>query len=273
MVKKLRIGIVGCGAIGTSLAKVISRDFTTQAKLTSLYDIDKNKAWGLARKLKTKALVSPRLDYLIKRSDLVIEAASVKSSLFIAKDALNKGRDIMIMSVGGVVAHVHQLSRLAKRNQAKVYIPSGAVCGIDALKAAAQKKIKKIVLTTHKHPKSLSNIDYVRQKGIRLDKISQDTVLFSGNARQAMRLFPQNINVAGVLSLAGIGQARTQVKIIASPSTKRNIHQVCVESDAGRIITRVENIVHPDNPKTSFLAVLSAVAMLRQILQPVRVGT
>ncbi|MGD9014636.1 MAG: aspartate dehydrogenase [Candidatus Omnitrophota bacterium] len=273
MTKKKRIGIVGCGAIGTSLAKVITRDFTTQAELTSLYDIDKNKARGLVRKLKTKALLSPRLDYLIKRSDLVIEAASAKSSLFIAKKALNKGRDIMIMSVGGVVTHIHQLSRMAKRKQAKVYIPSGAICGIDALKAAAQKEIKKIILTTRKHPRSLSNIDYVRKKGIRLDRITQDRVLFSGNALQAMRFFPQNINVAGVLSLAGIGQARTQVKIIASPSIKRNIHQVYIESDAGKIITRVENIVHPDNPKTSFLAVLSAVAMLRQILQPVRVGT
>ena len=132
---------------------------------------------------------------------------------------------------------------------------------------------EKVILITRKNPKSFQGLDYLKHKGIRLDKIKSDTVLFSGNARQAIKYFPQNINVAATLSIAGIGQARTQVKIIASPRVKRNIHEVYIESDAGRISTRVENLVHPDNPKTSFLAVLSAIAMLRQILEPVRVGT
>ncbi len=270
----MKIGIVGCGAIGTSLAKTIVSDFASQARLVSLYDIDKNKSLGLAKKLKVnEAIVTPKLDYLIEKADLVIEAADARSCLSIAKSVLNKGRDIIIMSVGGAVAHINQLRNLALKNQSKIYIPSGAICGIDALMAASQKKIKKIILTTRKNPKSFGDIDYIRQKGIRLDKIRKDIILFSGNARQAIKLFPQNINVAATLSIAGIGQAGTQVKIIASPKVKRNIHEIYIESDAGRISTRVENLVHPDNPKTSFLAVLSAIATLRQILDPVRVGT
>ena len=288
MAKKLRIGIVGCGAIGTSLAKTIVSNFHRQARLVSLYDIDKNKALGLARKLapslnryrkgyplglKAKSLFSPSLDYLIKKADLVIEAAKARSCLSIAKSVLNKGRDIMIMSVGGVIAHTNQLSNLARRNQAKVYIPTGAICGIDALKAASEKKIKRVILTTRKHPRSFAGVDYIRQKGIKLGQIKKDTLLFSGNARQAIKFFPQNINVAATLSIVGIGQEKTQVKIIACPKLERNIHEIYIESAAGRISTRVENLLHPDNPKTSFLAVLSAIATLRQILEPVRTGT
>ena len=272
--KLLRIGIVGCGAIGTSLAKAIVSDFAPQAKLAALYDIDRNKVLVLVKKLKAESTVIARsLESLIKRSDLVIEAAAAKSCLAITSSALKKGRDIMIMSVGGIVAQVSQLKKQALKNQAKIYIPSGAVSGIDALKAASQKKIKKIILITRKNPKSFENLDYIKRKGIRLDKIKKDIILFSGNARQAIKFFPQNINIAATLSIAGVGQRRTQVKIIASPKVKRNIHEISIESDVAKISTRVENLLHPDNPKTSFLAVLAAIATLRQILEPIRIGT
>lgn len=272
--ERLRIGIVGCGAIGTSLAKAVIKKFARQAKLASLNDIDKNKALLLAGRLKIGgSVVSGSLDNLIKKSDLVIEATDVKSCPAIVKSALDKGRDVIVMSVGGVAAHTRQLEIMAHRHQARVYIPSGAICGVDALKAASQGRIKKVVLITRKNPRSFENIDYIRRRKIKLGNIKKDTVLFSGSARRAIKLFPQNINVAATLSIAGIGQAGTQVKIVASPSVRRNIHEIYIESDAGRILSRVENLVHPDNPKTSFLAVLSAIAMLKQILEPVRVGT
>jgi aspartate dehydrogenase len=271
--RKLRIGIVGCGAIGTSLARAVVSKFSKQARLVSLYDIERSKAMHLARKLHTDSIVATSLNHLIERVDLVIEAADSKSCLSIAKRVLNKRCDIIIMSVGGIVTRLNQLKRLARNNRAKVYIPSGAICGIDALMAASQKKIKKVILVTRKNPRSFEGINYIKRKGIMLDKIKTETILFSGNAKEAISFFPQNINVAATLSIAGIGEKKTQVKIVASPGVKRNIHEICIESDAGRISTRVENLIHPDNPKTSFLAVLSAIATLRQILEPVRVGT
>jgi len=110
------------------------------------------------------------------------------------------------------------------------------------------------------------------KKKIRLDNITQDTVIFQGSAAQAIRAFPQNINVAATLSAAGIGIDNTVVRIVASPGLTRNIHEVEIESEAGRIVTRTENLVHPDNPKTSYLAVLSAIATLKQILEPIKIG-
>jgi len=177
------------------------------------------------------------------------------------------------MSVGGIVSHFRKLSSLAKKYNAKVYIPSGAISGIDALKAAKIGKIKKVILTTTKNPLSFKGVGYVEEKRIDLKRIKKDTVLFSGTAKDAVKYFPQNINVAAILSIAGLGEDKTEVKIIASPEINKNIHEIEIESEAARIFTRTENILHPDNPKTSYLAVLSAVATLKQILEPVRIGT
>ena len=273
MPKKLKIGIVGCGAIGTSLAKAVLKHFCAEAKLSSFFDIDSDKAKGLAKICRIKSsIVAGSLDSLIKSSDLVIEAAQIKSCWEIARRSLSQGRDIIILSVGGVVNKVKELTEIARKNNAKIYIPSGAVCGIDGLKAASLGRIKKVILTTRKNPASFEGVDYIRRKKINLDKIKKDTVLFSGNALGAIKAFPKNINVAATLSIAGIGAVKTKVRIIASPGVKRNIHEIYIESDTGVLTSRVQNLIHPSNPKTSFLAVLSATAMLKQILEPVRIG-
>ncbi len=256
------------------MAKTVSRDLTKAARLAALHDLIRDKSEKLSLKLTGKKdLAVDSLDQLICKSDLVIEAAHANCSLDIARKAVLKGKDAMIMSVGGVVGGFVSLTRSASRANARIYIPSGAIAGIDALKAAHLGKVRKVVLTTRKNPLSFKGVKYVQDKKIKLDKIKKDTVLFSGSARQAMKFFPQNVNVAGILSLAGIGADRTRVKIIASPSALRNIHEIEIESEAGKVFTRTENILHPDNPKTSFLAVLSAVATLKQILEPSRVGT
>ena len=268
MLKKLKIGIVGYGAIGSSLAKAIRSSFSKDAGLAAIYDIDKNKPGLANNKLSVSTLAQ-----LIKKSDLVIECASVGSSWNIARAALAKGRSIIIMSVGGVIRHYQQLRSLAGKHKAKVYIPSGAISGIDALKAAGIGRIKKVMLTTRKNPLSFKGVKFVQAKGIKLDKIKKDTILFFGPASEAVKYFPQNINVAAVLSLSGIGPHKTLIKIVASPSVHKNIHEIQIHSEAADIFTRTENILHPHNPKTSYLAVLAAVATLKQIIEPVKIGT
>lgn len=271
---KLKIGIVGCGAIGSSLAKFIATGLSTQAKLSGLYDIDRAKSDKLSRLIsKSSSLAVGGLGDLIARSDLIIEAASASGAWKIASCALKEGRDVMIMSAGGMVSCFGRLRLLAEKNKARVYIPSGAIAGIDAVKAAGMGGIKTITLTTYKNPYSFKGVKYIESRGINLKRIKKDTVLFCGPAKEAVRHFPQNINVAAVLSLAGAGPGKTIVKIIASPRTKKNIHEIRVESSAGNIIARTENVLHPQNPRTSYLAVLSAMAALRQIMEPVRIGT
>jgi len=272
MPRPLRISIVGCGAIGTSLAKAVISQFRAQAKLISLYDINKQKAIKLAGKLKQPNLVTKDLSLAIRKADLVIEASSAACAFDIALKSIKAGCDIMVMSVGALLRDHQQLKREALRRGVRILIPSGAISGIDALKAAKFGGIKKVTLTTMKPPQAFKGVAYVAREKIDLEHIKKDTVIFNGNALAATRAFPQNINVAATLSLAGIGPQKTRVRIVASPGLKRNIHRIEIESQAGRITTVTENVIHPANPKTSYLAVLAALATIKGVLEPLKIG-
>jgi len=271
--KKIKIGIVGCGAIGSFLAKTIATDLSRYASLSGLYDINIKKACLLARGIGKSGILTLSLDDLIKKSDLVIEATILESAFDIVSKVLKTSRDVMVMSVGGIVNQLEELKLIALKRGVNIFIPSGAICGIDGLKASGCGKIKKVTLITTKPAYAFVDVPYIAKKKIRLKGLKKETVIFEGTARQAIRAFPKNINVAATLSLAGIGVDKTTVRIIASGRTHINTHQIEIESTAGKVITRTENIPHPDNPKTSYLAALSAVATLRQILEPVKIGT
>lgn len=270
---RLRIGIVGCGAIGSSLAQVVVKDFPGSARLSAVFDVQKEKSEKLAGQLKMRGLVCRDLGALIRSSDLVIEATHMRYACEIAHRVIARGKDIMVMSAGGILGRYEELRLKAGRTGAKIVVPSGAIAGIDAVKAAARGAIKSVVLTTTKSPRSFAGVAYVEKKKIKLDRIRRDTVIFEGTALEATRSFPQNINVAATLSMAGIGPKKTRVRIVASPRVSRNIHEIRIESAAGVVQTRTENVLHPRNPKTSYLAVLSAVAALKQILEPLKIGT
>ena len=155
----------------------------------------------------------------------------------------------------------------------RVYLPSGAVCGIDGLKSCRAGSIYSVTLTTRKPPRGLEGAPYLKEKNIRLSDIKGETVIFDGTAREAIKGFPQNVNVCAALSLAGIGADKTRVRIMTSPEYTKNIHEVRIEGDSGNISTRTENVPSKANPKTSQLAVFSAIATLEGIAKSVRVGT
>jgi aspartate dehydrogenase len=154
-----------------------------------------------------------------------------------------------------------------------VILPSGAIAGIDAVKAAKIAGIDSVTLTTSKPPYSLKGAPYLEEKGIDLDSIEKETVIFEGSALQAVKAFPKNINVSALLSIAGSGFGDTKVRIITSPEYNRNIHEIRLESKAGTFTFRAENVPFPSNPKTSYLAALSAMAALGEYLSGIRIGT
>lgn len=268
----IRIGIIGCGTIGSKIAEHIDANLKGKAKIAALSDIDTEKAKRLAASLRSR----PKVVFagrLIKSVDLVVEAASAKFSGRIAKEAIGAGKDILVMSTGGLLKEYGSLFKLAESKRANLYLPSGAICGLDGLKGARISKIRKVTLTTRKPPEGFKGAPYVVKNKIDLGGIRSDKVLFEGNAIKAMEGFPANINVAATLSLCGIGPERTKVRIIASPSIKRNIHEIEAEGKFGRLTARTENVPSPDNPKTSYMAILSAIATLEGIMGKVKVGT
>jgi aspartate dehydrogenase len=270
---KTRVGVVGCGAIGSSLAMLVARKMPGM-QVSRVFDLEASKSVTLSRRLCGSArLAAGSLEAVVSASDIVVEAASARCSAAIARSALQAGKSVLVMSVGGILAAAPGLQKLALRTGGRLLVPSGAVAGIDALKAMRWVKVSKVVLTTRKPAKAFANVRLPSGKTVDAASIGKDTVLFEGSARDAVRYFPQNINVAAVIALAGIGAGRTRVRIVASPGLKRNVHEVQVTSAAGVLTAVTENAVHPDNPKTSFLAVLSAAAALQGHTAPMRAGS
>lgn len=269
--RKIKVGIIGCGTIGGAIAAACREDLSESVDLVAICDIDKEKACGLAKALKRKVPVAG-MNALIKKSGLVVEAASSSTSAAVLSACIAAKRDCLIMSVGGLVGKEGLLS-LAAAKGVKVYIPSGAISGIDGLKSAMAGGVRSVTLTTRKPPKGLAGAPYLKENGIDISKINGETVVFEGSAEEAVKGFPQNVNVSAVLSLAGIGAKKTRVRIVTSPEYTANVHEIEVAGASGRIMTRTENLPSATNPKTSALAVFSAIATLKSAASSVRIGT
>ncbi len=268
----LKIGLVGCGAIGSEIAKAIDSG-EISADLVAVCDHNPETAMALIDRLQRKP-IKAKLEELVSLSDVVVEAASQRAVPAIARATLAKGKKLMIMSVGALMDgdFFREVQDLASKHNSRVFLPSGAIAGLDGIKSASIGTIEKITLTTTKNPKGLVGAPYIMQQGIDLGALTQAAVIFEGTASDAVKGFPANVNVAATLSLAARDVA-VHVKIVADPNIHVNRHEIVVEGEFGNIFTRVENVPSPSNPKTSYLAALSAIATLRSILEPVKIGT
>jgi len=267
------VGLIGCGNIGSFIARHLEK--AKHMQLASIYDVDKAQALKLASRLKKKPKISKNIPSLLQQVDFVVEAASQEVVRKNALQIVKAGKDLMIMSVGAFSdARLYdRITNEAGRHGVTVYLPSGAVCGVDGIKAACVGEVAGVLLTTTKPPKALRGVPYLQQKGIDVDKIRKPLVVFSGSAADAARLFPKNINVSTVLSLAGIGSEKTKVRVIADPAATRNVHEVHVVGECGEISITLLNKPSPSNPKTSLMACFSAARTLDDVGCGVRLGT
>lgn len=267
----MKIGLIGCGAIGRIIAIAIDR--TEDVEAIFLFDRSEEGARSLAARLE-KAVHVTSVDTLISKTDLVIEAASQEACKEYAPQVLWAGRDLMVMSVGAFAddKFSDHVRKLARQKGAKVYVPTGAIAGVDGVRCAAEGRIDEVLLETRKPPAGFKGNETVARKGIDLDGLKGEVVLFDGPARQACVEFPQNINVAAALSMAGVGFDDTRVRIIADPKVTTNQHTVYLRGSFGEMRAWVSNYPCPDNQKTSYLAALSAISLVRKIAGNVWVG-
>ena len=262
----MRITIVGCGAIGSMLAK--AADEMEEVKRIYLIDLKKEKAEKVAQGL-NKAIVVDDVEEELYHCDLVIEAASQVAAKDILAKTVGRGVDIMVMSVGALVDDDFRdmVYDKAKNCDAHIYIPSGALFGTDGLRAASQDKLSTVELISTSGPKSLAHIDYFDKQGINVNDIKERKVVYSGSAREAVKLFPQNVNIAATLAIMGAGFDRTTVTIVLDPDAKTNTHELIVKGAFGKSKCQTENVPSPDNPSTSYLATLSAITALKRIIR------
>lgn len=262
----MRITIVGCGSIGSKLAK--AADDMAEVKRIYLLDADREAAESVASSL-NKAIVIHSVEEELYHSDLVVEAASQAAAKELLPKVAARGVDMMIMSVGALVDDDFRnlVFEKAKVSEAKVYIPTGALSGADGLRSASVEELDDVELISMKGPKSLLGIPFIEEKGIDVEKIKERTVIYTGYAREAVKLFPKNVNVAATVSLLGVGFDRTKVTVVLDPDIKSNSHELRIKGKFGEMNCHTYNVPEPDNPRTSHLATLSAISALKRIVR------
>lgn len=266
----VKIGIVGCGAIGEGVARFIDSELKNKAALCAVADQDTEKAEILIEKLSGAAEILD-IDQLIKKADIVIEAASVGAATYVLKKAVELKKDVVILSVGAFIKDFSIIEKARKRG-INIYVPSGAICGVDGLGALSLGEIKKITLTTSKPPKGLLGADYLKKRNIHLANLKEEKIIFTGGVKEAIKHFPQNINVAATLLLASGGKD-VSVCIKADPKVERNIHRIEIDTEEAKVSIAIENVPSKTNPKTSALAVLSTQYLLKKIFSSFKIGS
>jgi aspartate dehydrogenase len=263
------IGIVGCGAIGQALLEAADAGklSVAVAGVTSRNEKSANEFLATLKK------PPPYLELakLIAESDLVIEAAGGRVVSDLAEKVFAAGKDLMVISVGALLDHPEVITH-ARQRARRLFIPSGAIAGLDGVKSACAGQVSSITITTRKPPQGLDGAPYLTERGISLAGLKDEREVFSGTAREACRGFPANVNVTAAVSLAGIGPDKTRVRIVAVPGLKRNCHDVEVEGEFGRLAVHIEN-VPSENPRTGKLTALSIIRSIQDAADSVRIGT
>ena len=262
------VGIVGCGAIGRALLAA-AQNGKLPVRIAGITSRgEKNTRDFLASLERPPPYLT--LQVLLDACDLIVEAAGGAIVPGLAEQAFAAGKDLMVISVGALLDHPEILQK-SRQSGCRLYIPSGAIAGLDGIKSASAGEITHVTITTRKPPHGLEGAPYLVQNHISLAGLSGEKEVFSGTARDACKGFPANVNVSAAVSLAGIGPDRTRIRIIAVPGLERNCHDIDVEGEFGRLHVHIEN-VPSENPKTGKLTALSIVRAVQDVVDPVRIG-
>jgi len=265
----MKVGIFGLGSVGRDVAKAL---ITGIDGLTLAAAAAKNQP--RAREfLQNLGAAVPVVDAaaMSEMVDIVLECAPAAVFEEVAQAAVSRGRIFMPLSVGGLL-RFPELVDQATKSGARIIVPTGALLGLDAVRAAAEGNIESVRVVTRKPPKGLKGAPYLAEHGIELDGLTEPLRIFKGFARAGVAGFPANVNVVAALSLAGIGPDRTELEIWADPTVTRNTHRIELESDSARMTMTIEN-VPSENAATGRITALSAIACLRGLASPLRVGS
>ncbi len=271
----MRIGLLGGGVIAGLFLDRIRSGALGEAEVVAVAGRGPaSRGRALAARFEVPYVTGT--DALIAaRPDVVVEAASHDAVREHAEKLLSAGIAVVVLSGGALHddALRARLEAAAARHRALLYVPSGGIGALDALKAACMAGVEEVTIAVTKPARAWKEIPYVERLGIDLDALSGPVTLFEGSAREGVPHFPANVNIAAVLSMAGIGFDRTRLKVVADPALRFNTHFIRIRGATGTIDVRFESVPSPDNPKTAMLACFSALAAFRQFNSPVRYGT
>jgi aspartate dehydrogenase len=265
----LRVGLAGLGAVGLGVARRIDAGIAGLV-LAAVAVRDVEKAKRNLPGVGGRIPVMP-FDALADACDIVVEGLPPALFRDVARATIECGRIFMPLSVGQLLENWDFVAR-AKETGARILVPTGALIGLDAVRAAAEGTINSVTMITRKPPNGLEGAPYLVANDISVKNLNGPRKVFDGSAREGARGFPANVNVAAALSLAGIGPDRTRLEIWADPALDRNTHRIEVDADTARFSMTIEN-VPSENPRTGRIVALSTVAALRGLVSELKVGT
>lgn len=267
----MKIGIAGIGAVGASVARALDRGEIPGCELVALSARNAERAAAFKGTLDTPVPFVP-LDDLASEADAVLEA--LPPTLFdrVAHPVLRAGKTLIAMSASQLLDR-EDLVELAATAGGRIIIPSGAILGIDAVKAAAVSTLHEVKIITRKPPNSLASASYVIKNGLSLERLEEAVCILKGTVREVAKEFPANVNVAAAISLAGFGPDRTQMEIWADPALSLNTHTVSVRSDSSNFSMSIQNTPSFENPATGRITYQSVIALLREMSAVLRLGT
>jgi aspartate dehydrogenase len=266
----MTVGIGSFGTIGRQVAGVLDRGEIPGLSLGMVSANDKARAKERMSALAKPVPVVGLAD--LAECDVVLECAPAEVFEEIAVAAIEAGRVFIPTSVGALLPRMHLVDR-AKETGARIIVPTGALLGLDAVRAAAEGTIHSVTMVTRKPPGGLKGAPHLVKNNISIDGLTEAKLVFEGTAREGAIGFPANVNVAAALSLAGIGPDRTRLQVWADPGVDRNTHHIEVEADSVRFSLDIANVPTEENPKTGKLTALSVIACLRSLTQTLKVGT
>lgn len=267
----ITVGICGMGAIGTKVARALDEGAIPGMRLAAISarDLDAARTRCAGFRAVPEAVPAERLAEL---AEVVVECAPSAVFDTVARAAVEAGRVLMPLSVGALLERMDLVER-ARETGARIIVPTGAIIGLDTVRAMAEGEIRSVTLETRKPPRGLTGAPYLVDNGIEVEGLTEPRLVFRGTAREAARGFPANVNVAAALSLAGIGPDRTTVEIWADPGVDRNHQSVRIASDSGEAEMTIRNIPSDENPRTGRVTALSVLACLRRMTAPLVAGT
>ena len=265
----LKVGLAGLGAVGLGVARRLKQGIPGLV-LAAVAVRDRDKARrNLPQIGETIPIVAA--EALAQLCDIVVECLPPELFRSVATSVIEAGKIFMPLSVGQLLENWDLVAR-AKQTGARILVPTGALIGLDAVRAAAEGTIRSVTMITRKPPNGLDGAPYLVERGISLKDLKEPRKIFDGSAREGARGFPANVNVAAALSLAGIGPDKTRLEIWADPGIDRNTHRIEVDADTARFSMTIEG-VPSDNPRTGRIVPLSAIAALRGLVSELKVGT
>lgn len=266
----LKAGIIGYGTIGKGIAQLIQTQQAGEIELKSILVRNPQRIDEISQH--QYSITNDEEFFFNQDLDIVIEAAGHHALQLYGKKALASGCHLIVISVGALaeVECLETLQKAAQENNKQILIPSAAIGGLDRIAAGALGEIEGITLITRKPVKSWYGT--IAEEKVNLETITEPYCIFEGNARNAAKLFPENVNVSATLSLAGIGFEKTNVQVYVDPTIKRNIHTIKAKGYFGEIEISVQNEPYKQNPKSSPIVAMSVAKVLKNLTSSIVIG-